>query len=228
MHFGSRSLLFLLALLLTPASSPSSEVGAGSVVTLTFVEVRAEMRGHAAGVLRKHANDVREHQASTAQMIVMQELSRVERFAVFERGVSRVGGTEVHALTADITGDLTAPPDRRLNREFDDDGPETGPRVDPRANFYVVAHLDIATPDRSGVERSLLKFAAAARQTDGNLGLEILQQIDHPNHFNLVSAWLGEQPYRVFVASPAAVEFRQAIGPLLGSPYDDRFFRRVD
>jgi quinol monooxygenase YgiN len=229
--YRSRSLLFVLALLLTSRIGAAAEVAAGSVLTLTFIEVRAETRGHAAGVLRKHANDAREHRASTGPMIVLQETSRVERFAVLERGtptVSTTGGTEVHALRDGLADDLTAPPDRRLNREFDGDDTATGLQVDARATFYVVAHVDIATQDRSGVERALLKFAAAARRIDGNLGFEVLQQTDRPNHFNLVSAWLGESPYRTFVASTPAREFRQAIGQFLGSPYDERLFRQVD
>jgi quinol monooxygenase YgiN len=71
-------------------------------------------------------------------------------------------------------------------------------------------------------------LAAAARQSDGNLGFEILQQIDRPNHFNLISAWLGESPFHAFTSSAPARVFRQTVAPLLGSPYDERLFRRVD
>jgi hypothetical protein len=31
-----------------------------------------------------------------------------------------------------------------------------------------------------------------------------------------------------FAASAAARQFRQTVGPLLGSPYDERLFRRID
>jgi quinol monooxygenase YgiN len=219
-----RTFPFVLALLLASGISSAAEVGAGSVVTLTFLEVRAEMRGHAASILRKHANEARERQASTGQLILLQEISRVERFAVLERGttVPTAGGAE------GLADDLVAPPDRRLNREFDEDDAAASLQVDPRTNFYVVAHMDITPQDRSRVEQSLLKFAAAARRIDGNRGFEILQQADRPNHFNLVSAWVGESPYRTFVASTPAREFRQVIGQFLGSPYDERLFRRVD
>jgi quinol monooxygenase YgiN len=217
-----RSLLFCIALLLTCCISSGAEVGAGSVQTLTFIEVTVVARGHAAGVLREHANIVREHQASPGRIIAMQEIARPERFVVLERE------TPTHALTDGLTDDLTAPPDRRLNREFDNPGTAPAPQVDARANFYVVAHVDIAPQDRDGVETSLRKFAAAARRSAGNFGFEILQQTDRPNHFNLISAWLGESPFRAFEASPAAREFRQSIGLLLGSPYDERLLRRVD
>jgi quinol monooxygenase YgiN len=167
----------------------------------------------------------------------MQEISRPERFLVLERA-TRTESTaaailttttaDTHALPDGLTDDLTAPPDRHLDHELDESTITSAPQLDARANFYVVAHLDIASQDRAGIEASLRKLAAAARRSDGNSGFEILQQTDHPNHYNLVSAWLGESPFRAFAASATAREFRQTIAPLLGSPYDERLFRRVD
>ena len=127
-----------------------------------------------------------------------------------------------------LTDDLIAPPDQRLNREFDEIATAPSLRVDARANFYVVTHVDIAPPDQSQIETALRKLAAAARQSDGNLGFEILQQIDRPNHFNLISAWIGESPFRTFTSGAAARQFRQTVGPFLGSPYNERLYRRVE
>jgi quinol monooxygenase YgiN len=161
----------------------------------------------------------------------MQEISRPERFVVLEgepSTASTAAKTESHAWTDGLKDDLAAPPDRRLNHEFDETDTASGLQVDVRANFYVVAHMDIASQDRVGVEASLRKLAAAVRRSDGNLGFEILQQTDRPNHFSLIGAWLAESPFRAFAASAAARDFRQTIGPLLGSPYDERLFRRAD
>ena len=222
-----RSLLFALALLLKFGITAGTEVSAGSVQVLTFIEVRVEARGHANGVLRQQANAPRERQASPGQIIRLQEISRPERFVMLERETP-AGGGETRALPKDLTDDLTAPPDQRLNRVFDEADAAADAQFDAHARFYVVTHVDVTTPDRSRVESGLHKLADAARQSDGNLGFEILQQIDRPNHFNLISAWLGEFPFHTFASSAPAREFRQTIAPLLGSPYDERFFRRVD
>ncbi len=229
--YRSRPLFFVLALLLKTGIAPGAEVGTESVRTLTYIEVLVVARGHVAGVLRDHANAVREHQAAPGQIIVMQEISRPERFVTLEREAPTAltaNKADPHALTDGLTEDLIAPPDRRPNRELDETGTTPGPQIDARANFYVVAHVDVALQERAGIEMSLRKLAAVARQSDGNLGFEILHQTDHPNHYNLVSAWLGESPFRAFSTSPAARELRQTIGPSLGSPYDERFFRRLD
>jgi quinol monooxygenase YgiN len=229
--YWSRSLPLVAVLLLKVGITPGAEVNAGQMQALTYIEVRAEARGYAAGVLRQQANASGEHRASPAQIIPMQEISRPERFAVLEReapAALTAGGRKAHVVTEGLADDLTAPPDQRLNRELDDDATVTSQTVDARANFYVVTHVDIATPDRRLVETALYKLGAAARHTAGNLGFEILQQIDRPNHFNLISAWIGESPFRAFAASATAREFRQTLAPLLGSPYDERLFRRVD
>ena len=227
---GRGSLLLALALLLTCGVTPGGEIKAGSAAAMTFIEVRVEARGHAGSVLRQ-ANASHEYPASAGQVISLQEISRSERFVVLEReppDVLTARGRGTRALIEGLTNDLIAPPDQRLNREFDEITTATSPRIDARANFYVVTHVDIAPPDQSQIETALRKLAAAARQSDGNLGFEILQQIDRPNHFNLISGWIGESPFRTFTSSAAARQFRQTVGRLLGSPYDERLFRRVD
>jgi quinol monooxygenase YgiN len=235
MHISSphrfRWLALVLALLLKVGIAAAAEVNAGSESLLTFVEVRVEMRGHAGSVLRQQANAAREHSGSPGQVVLMQEIARPERFVMLERGAPGVlaaGGMNPRTFTEGITDDLIAPPDQRLNREFDETATSNGARIDTRASFYVITHVDIAAPDLTQIETALRKLAAAARQSSGNLGFEILRQTNHPNHFNLVSAWVGEAPFRAFAKSAGAREFRLAVAPVIGSPYDERLFRRVD
>ena len=223
--------LLLATLVMKFGIAPAEEVNARSLQALTFIEVKVEARGHTSNVLRQQANASRQGATSTGQIIPMQEISRPERFAVLERespAVLTAGAEETPVSIQGLTDDLTAPPDRRLNRELDEIATAANAKVDTRADFYVVTHVDIATPDRTRVETALRKLALAVRQSNGNLGFEILQQTDRPNHFNLISAWLGESSFHAFAASAAARQFRHTVGPLLGSPYDERLFRRVD
>ena len=198
---------------------------------LTFIEVRVEARGHAANIFRGW-----EHATSPARTIFLQEVSRPERFALMEdvQSMPADDAAEMDTLRAAIGDELIAPLDRRANREFEPDTGAKGTRVgvrtrvDAHAHFYVIAHLDLATRDPTRVEAALHQFAAAARASDGNLGFEVWQQTERPNHFNLISALVGESPLHAFEASHAAREFRQLVGPLLGSPYDERLYRRAD
>ena len=95
----------------------------------------------------------------------------------------------------------------------------------------MIAHLDLAlpaTPDRARADIAMQQFTVAAGQSDGNLGFVAWQQSERPNHFNLISGWNSESQFHAFAATRAAREFRPIVGPMSGSPYDERLFRRVD
>jgi quinol monooxygenase YgiN len=212
-------------------ANANAEVRAESVWSLTLIEVRVEARGHAGNVLRQQANASLEHTSWPAKSILLQEISRPERFALLKRerpDVPTGGEGETRSATELLNDELTAPPDRRTNREFDGVAVSTGAKADGRANVYAIAHLDIGAPDRAQVETALRQLAAAARQSEGNLRFDIWQQTDHVNHFNLISGWVTQSQFYAFAASRAARDSLQTVGGLLGSPYDERLFRPID
>ncbi|MDB6108210.1 MAG: antibiotic biosynthesis monooxygenase [Gammaproteobacteria bacterium] len=226
-----QALRFALAILWPIGVVASAEVRAESAWTLTFIEVRVDARGHAGNVLRQQAKDLREHTSWPAQIVLLQELSRPERFVLLQREepeVSAGGGRERQPVAELLTDELTAPPDRRRNRGFDEVAAAVDAKNDVRANVYVVAHLGVGVPDRARTEAALRQLAAAARQSAGNVRFDIWQQTDRTNHFNVISGWISESQFYAFAASHAARDFRQTVGPLLGPPYDERLFRRVD
>jgi quinol monooxygenase YgiN len=214
--------------LLKIAIASAADINAHLAPVLTFFDVRVEMRGHAANVLRQEAEAVGEHPSQ--QTIVLQETARPDRFAALERQVldlSSADGRDSATLSMGIVEDLIAPPDQRFTREFEDISTSTKPRIDGSANLYVITNLDIAASNLPQAELALHNLASAERQINGNRGVEILRQANHANHFNLISAWTGEAPFHAFAASVRALHFRQTIAPLLGSPYDERLYSRV-
>jgi heme-degrading monooxygenase HmoA len=227
--YGLRSLLLAVGSLLTCGvcfSEPTAITGWEDDVT--FIEVRVDATGHAAAVLRQQANAGR---SRDWQIMALQEISRPERFVTLERLTAQlVGGLFIPPdLAKGLTEDLIAPPDVRPNIVFYEAANKTGAQANTRASFYVITHVDVTTPDRTQVEAALRKLAAAADRSDGNLGFLVLQQSPaHPNHYNLVSAWLSESSFHSFAAGADAREFRKLVGPSLGAPYDERLYRRID
>jgi quinol monooxygenase YgiN len=204
--------------------APAAELNAGFESVLTFIEVRVEMRGHAGNVLRQPGEGV----------VVMQEISRPERFAALEHEASASDSPTTvarnsRAFTESILDDLIAPPDQRSYRVFEKVvATSRGASGDSPAKFFVITNVDIAPPGLAQVETALRQLAAALRPRDGNLGIEILQQVNRPNQFALITAWIGEAAFHTFTASVGAREFRRTLAPILDSPYDERLFRRVD
>src|SRR5262249_12124915 len=122
---------------------------------------------------------------------------------------------------------LLAPLDRRTHRELTDEAAPPANSRRPRRDegLYVIAHVDIGGPARAQDEAAPQRSAAHARRSEGNRSFEVWQQLDRTNHFNLVSFWSDRSHFQSFAASDGAREFRKLVGPLIGSPYDERFYR---
>ena len=83
--YGSLALRLALTLLWSISIVASAEVRAEPVWALTFIEVTTGAQGHAGGVLRQQASALREHTSWPAQVMLLQEISRPERFVLVER-----------------------------------------------------------------------------------------------------------------------------------------------
>ncbi len=90
-------------------------------------------------------------------------------------------------------------------------------------NLYVVIHVDIA-PGPSGLAepiKALQEFAADSRKDPGVVRFEVLQQ-DRQNHFTIVEVWQSKEAFDAHTAANHTKQFREKIGPKLGSPFDER------
>lgn len=210
----------------------AAAVRADPMKTLTFIEVRSDAAERCRSILRQYEAARRGHTAPV-DALVLEGTARPEKFALLEvdAGTDDAAGKEAARLLEPLTGLLTAPPDRRTHREF---GATAAPaRVPERAtaaaaSLYVITHLDIAPPERAKGEAALLHLAEQARRSAGNLRFEVWQQADRANHFNIIAAWRGRSEFDAFAAGSAAREFRKEVASLLGSPYDERLYRRAD
>ena len=119
----------------------------------------------------------------------------------------------------------TEPLDRRANRAFRDDTPSAPA---PSRALYAVTHLDLAPVDEARGTTALQHLVDAARKSPGNLRFEAWQQANRPNHFNLIASWSSRASLDEFTHSAAAREYRAIVAPLIGSPYDERLYQRLD
>jgi quinol monooxygenase YgiN len=232
---------FAIALNLTgvAAGAPAAE----PAKVLTFIEVRTDSIDKGKMILGKYASALARHRADLA-VETLEEIGRPERFVVLE-SAARAGDlataeAAVQDNLAPLNELLTALPDRRTNREFAATAnatPTVAPKHgDPGAGhpsggppaLYVVAHLDLGLPDQARGAVALQGLIAAARRAPGNLRFEAWQQTNRPNHFNLVGVWSSRTGFDDFTAGAAAREYRATVGPLIGSPYDERLYRRIE
>ena len=71
--------------------------------------------------------------------------------------------------------------------------------------------------------------AEAARKGEGNLRYDIVQSVKQPlSHMTLFAAWQNRKAFDAYETSAYGRKFRDTVGPLLGSPYDDRLYVTIN
>jgi len=220
---------------LSVSAAKATDTAPQGVRVVTFVEVSADSVAQAQQVLLRYARNLRQ-ELNVGKFDLLQEAGRPERFVLLESAPSdeELNAAESASKQSLLPLDalLTAPFDRRVNHDFAPAataGPSassvrtaTGP-----GNVYVITHVDIGGPDRSRADPALAHLAEQARASAGNLAFMIWQQRDRSNHYNIIAIWKSSADHAVFNAQRSAREFRTAVAPMLGAPYDSRIYRRV-
>ena len=102
------------------------------------------------------------------------------------------------------------------------------PKPAPADALYAVLHLDVFPPGLVATLEATRAVAAAARSGSGNFRYEVTQSVKPPiSHTNLLSAWKSLEDFNAWQVSPEARQFRDTVGPLLGSPYEERLYTKI-
>jgi quinol monooxygenase YgiN len=118
-----------------------------------------------------------------------------------------------------------SPADQRRHQAF---AIGAGPGQVPDEAVYLVTHVDVPPPRREETE-ALLKTEAESSRTDpGNLRYDVFQQLaPRTNHFTVFATWSDENAFGSHELQSHTREFREALGPMLGAPYDERIYKQV-
>jgi len=87
---------------------------------------------------------------------------------------------------------------------------------------YVVTYVEVM-PDAIAAGKSLLaRYREASRQEDGNLRVDVLQEIARPNRFAIVEAWRNKAALDAHAVAASSTQFDDGLKPVEGAPYDER------
>ncbi len=87
---------------------------------------------------------------------------------------------------------------------------------------FVVTYIEVSPSSVEQAVRLISAEVEAGRGDAGNMLLEALQRIDRPNHFVLLETWTSPEAQQSHWESDRTTAFRDALAPLLYSPYDER------
>jgi quinol monooxygenase YgiN len=229
-RFAPRVLAFFLAVFLlavSPHSRARAQVSGEALYGVTALDVAPGAAAQGAALLRQYRDGALK-QPGNMGVTLLQEADWPNRFVIYEswKDQSAFEANEKAAHTVALRDKLKpiegAPYDRREYQAIavGPSQPATGPDT-----IYMQLHLDVFPP---GIEPTLAAakaVAEAARKGEGNLRYDVVKSVKPPqSHTTFLAAWRDRKAFDAYESSAYARQFRDAVGPLLGSPFDDRLY----
>ena len=201
------------------------------IYAVIYVDIQPGSVGGAIALLAQY----REHNSTRTGhfwTIILQELSRPNRFVVVEawKGDESVQAHQQLPNTLEYQSRLNAihnsPFDRRVHSEFAARQTSSASGADA---LHVVTHVDVPPPRKDETEVLLKTLAEQSRNDQGCLRYDVFQQLaPRTNHFTVFAVWISDTAYASHEAQPHTRKFRESLGPMLGAPYDERWYRKLD
>jgi (4S)-4-hydroxy-5-phosphonooxypentane-2,3-dione isomerase len=222
------SLVLLFGVVAVPVVRAQTHDGAIYGVTNIDVVPSAISQGIA---LLKQYRAAALQQPGNQGVTLLQEVGWPNRFAIYEgwRDQAAYDANEKAAHTAEFCDKLqsisSGPCDRR-DYFVISAGPAREAFVsDP---IYMMLHLDVLPKKLDSIFAPGKQLAEAARLGEGNLRYDVLSGAHLPlNYMTVFAAWQNLKAFNDYEMSPYARQFRDTVGKVLGSPYDDRLYKRI-
>lgn len=206
-----------------PQSAQKAQQAAPALI-VTYVEAPAAKAAALAADLKAYAAQI-ENGPGKPRVTILQELGRPSRIAVLEHWTDVASPAITDAATtlvAKTQPDVLAPLDRRPNQLV------TPPIAQaPPTAFHVLMHIDV-NPGADVAQAALKAQRDAVLAAPGALGYEVAVWTKRPNHLAVHEVWASRKAYEDYAATPPARELRDRLAPLLGSPFDDRFYSALE
>jgi quinol monooxygenase YgiN len=195
---------------------------------VTYVDARRDSTNEGLALLQQYRNATAGENGNRG-ILLLRETSRPNRFVIVEvwteeqsfQAHERVPHTtEFRTRLATIHN---SPNDQRVHQPFN---VGTTRQHDP-GMMYVVTHVDVPPPRREETELLLRNIAERSRNDDGNARYDVFQQTSRTNHFTVFAVWKDDKALASHDVQQHTREFREALGPMLGAPYDERFYQMV-
>ncbi|MGB9365972.1 MAG: putative quinol monooxygenase [Xanthobacteraceae bacterium] len=92
----------------------------------------------------------------------------------------------------------------------------------PAGSIYVAAYAEVGTSSVKDGTALLKQFRDAVRKEDGNMRVEIAQEIGRANRFLILEIWKDQAAFDAHGKSPAAIAFGEKFKAIQNAPLDVR------
>jgi quinol monooxygenase YgiN len=218
-----------LAILIAIMAGPDAQAQSGgdAIYGVTTLDVAPGTANQGVALLKQY-RDAAGKQAGNAGVTLLQEADWPNRFMIYEawKDQSAYDANETAAHTRQLRDQLKplagAPYDRRNYHVFSVGLAQAAAGGDA---VYMHLHLDVFPPGIDTTLAAAKAVAEAARKGEGNLRYDVVRSVNPPlSHTTLFAAWQSRKAFDAYENSAYARQFRDTVGPLLGSPFDDRVY----
>lgn len=195
------------------------------VYSVTYVEVLPTARADALAAITSYGEATRQ-ESGNLRCEVASRLGQPHHFVILEVWQDDAA-FEAHGKSAAPARDKLqairgAPLDERVHSGMSVGPLQAGPAGEA---VYVVTHVDVIPPRKDDGVAALTALGDAGRAEPGNVRFEVVQQRSRPNHFTVIEIWKDAKAVEAHAMTEATRRFRDALGPMSGALYDERFFR---
>jgi quinol monooxygenase YgiN len=207
------------------ASIAQAQSGGDAIYGVTTLDVAPGAANQGVALLRQY-RDGAVKQAGNTGVTLLQETDWPNRFVIYDgwKDQSAYEANEKAAHSTELREKLksmaAAPYDRR---EYNVIAVE--PSQLASGAVYMQLHLDVFPPGIDATLAAAKAVAEAARKAEGNLRYDVVRSVKPPqSHTTFLAAWRDREAFDAYESSVYARQFRDTVGPLLGSPFDDRLY----
>ena len=198
--------------------------------TVTYVEVVTPAASQAAGLIKQYGEATRKD-AGAVRVESLQRIDRPNQFVVsvawtdqkaFEAHLAAASAKE---LLSKLQPLLASPNDTRLHQAL---SVATVAATRPARAVWVATHVDVIPPRKDDAVVALKQLAEDSRNDAGHVRFDVVQQTNRPNHFTVVEVWTDRAAFDAHAMAPHTTRFRDQLGPMSGSLYDERLYQSLD
>lgn len=202
----------------------------GPTYLFNYVEVAPSASAQALNALKQYRDAARKEQGAI-QIDLYREKGQTHRFVLEEiwqnREIAKAHGNSAAstALVQILKPIELGPPDVRVHQIH----MATPPKAPDPNDTILITHVDVAGNNTNNLIRLLNALWDSSRNENGMVRYEILDEVPlHSNHFRIVEEWINPAAWEAHDRGAQSQTYRQAILPMLGTPYDQRFYTVVN
>jgi quinol monooxygenase YgiN len=230
LRFLALALLTMAMPLSTNAQQNAVPEIAGPTYLMTYVEVVPSAGPQAVNVLRDYRDAARK-EPGAMRVDLYQEKGQSHRFVLGELWQNRsivqahMKSAATEALEQKLKPIELGPPDVRIHQAH----MVTPPRAPNAGDVIIISHVDVFGGNVSKLIALLNTLGEASRKDSGMVRYEILDEVPaHVNHFRVLEEWSSPATWEAHDRAPHTQSYREALMPMLGTPYDQRLYDVVN